>query len=155
MISRRTRGSTCRKLFRAAQVNFAGDGMHVHTAASVAYMGPQGVLALLLDDDRNIGTDFAGNGFSREMEIRRSRNAQLYGAGNCFEFPVAVRAGVSLNGDAAGGRMRLHIICRALNLDVAAGGIRFDSPTGLSDANDARHGIDDYIALGIRNGYAS
>src|SRR6266481_4956973 len=134
MISRRTRGSTCRKLFRAAQVNFAGDGMHVHTAASVAYMGPQGVLALLLDDDRNIGTDFAGNGFSREMEIRRSRNAQLY---------------------AAGGRMRLHIICRALNLDVAAGGIRFDSPTGLSDANDARHGIDDYIALGIRNGYAS
>src|SRR5260370_17130932 len=113
MISRRTRGSDCRKLFRAAQVNFAGDGMHVHTAASVAYMGPQGVLASLLDDDRNIGTDFAGNRFSREMEIRRSRDAQLYRAGNCFKFPVAVRARVSLNGDATRGRMSLHILSPA------------------------------------------
>src|SRR6266446_457929 len=134
---------------------FAGDGMHVHAAASVAHMGPQGMLASLLDDDGNIGANLAGNRFRGEMEVRRSRDAQLDRAGDCFKFPVAVRARVSLNGDAARGRMSLNIICRAFNLDVATGGSGFDSPAGLSNANDARHGIYDYIALGIRNGHAS
>src|SRR6266446_6646476 len=114
-------------------MNFAGDGVHVHAAASVAHVGPKGMLALLLDDDGNIGANLAGNRFRGEMEIRRGRDPELYRAGNRFKFPVAVCARVSLNGDAARGRMRLHIICRALNLDVAAGGTRFDSPTGLSD----------------------
>jgi len=80
------------RLFRAAHANLARDGMHVHASATAAHVGPKRMLALFLDDDRNVGANLAGNRFRREMEIRRSRDAELYGAGCRFQFPVAVRA---------------------------------------------------------------
>ena len=80
--------------------------MHVHATAPAAHMGPQRMLALFLDDDRNICSNLAGNRFRGEMEIRRSRDTELYGAGNRFQFPVAVRARVSLNRDTARGGVR-------------------------------------------------
>src|SRR5882762_2921290 len=85
----------CTRLFRAAHANLARDGMHVHASATAAHVGPKRMLALFLDDDRNVGANLARNRFRREMEIRRSRDAELYGAGCRFQFPVAVRARVS------------------------------------------------------------
>src|SRR5882757_4576696 len=139
----------------AAHVNFARDGMHVHAATAVAHMGAQGMLALLLDDDRYVSTDFTRGCFGRKMEIRRSRDGELYCAGDRFQVPVGVGARVSLNGDASRGGMRLHVTGGTLNLDFAAGGFRFDAPARLSNANDTRHRIDDYVALGIRDVYTS
>src|SRR6202045_2461860 len=124
----------CTKLFRAADANLARDSMHVHASATAAHMGPKRMLALLLDDDRNVGANLAGDRFRREMEIGRSRNAELYGTGYRFQFPVAVRAWVSLHRNPSRGGLRLHVLCRALNLDFAAGVIRFDAPPRIGYA---------------------
>src|SRR5258708_34586115 len=99
--------------------------MHVHVATTVAHMGAQGMLALLLDDDRYVSTDFTRGCFRGKMEIRGSRDGELYRARDRFQFPVGVRARVSLNGDASRGGMRLHVTGGTLNLDFAAGGFHF------------------------------
>src|SRR6266853_512937 len=139
----------------AAHVNFARHSMHVHAATTVAHMGAQGMLALLLDDDRYVSTDFTRGCFRGKMEIRGSRDGELYCAGNRFQFPVTVRARVSLNRDATRGGVCLHITSRALNFNFATGGIRFDASPRLSNANDPGQGTDDYVALGIGDVYAS
>src|SRR5260370_11083774 len=102
--------------------------MHVHAPATAAQVGPKRMLALLLDDDRDVGANLSGDRFRRKMEIRRIRDAELYGTGYRFQFPVSVRACVSLYRIPSRGCMRLHVLCRALNLHFAAGGIRFDAP---------------------------
>src|ERR1700682_6805726 len=109
----------CTRLFRAADANLARDSMHVHASATAAHVGPKRMLALLLDDDRDVGANLAGDRFRREMEIRRSRDTEVNGAGCCFQFPVAVRAWVSLHGNPSRGGTRFHVLCRALNLDFA------------------------------------
>src|SRR6266852_3144747 len=119
----------------AAHVNFARDGMHVHAATAVAQMGAQGMLALLLDDDRYVSTDFTRGCFGGKMEIRGSRDGELYCARNRFQFPVGVGARVSLNGDASRGSMRLHVTGGTLNLDLAAGGGELRVAHDLFDAH--------------------
>src|SRR5258708_19404615 len=103
--------------------------MHVHASAAAAHVGPKRMLALLLDDDRNVGANLAGDRFRREMEICRSRDAELYGTGYRFQFPVAVGARISLHGKAPRDRMRLHIICPPLNLHFAPPRISLNSPS--------------------------
>src|SRR3989442_3260937 len=133
-------------LFGAGHANFARDGMHVHASAAAAHVGPKRMLALFLDDDRNVGANLAGDRFRREMEIRRSRDAELNGTGYRSKFPVAVGTGISLDGNTSRGRMRLHVACRALNLDFPTGCIRFDSPSGIRYANDARKSVHAHVA---------
>src|SRR6266699_3425523 len=93
--------------------------------------------------------NFTGDRFRREMEIRRSRDVELYSAGYRFQFPVAVSAGVSLHGNPSRGGMRLHVFCDALNLDFAAAGIRFDAPSRMGYANNAGEGVHAHIAPSV------
>src|SRR6267378_5377740 len=143
------------RLFRAADANLARDSMHVHASATAAHVGPKRMLALFLDDDRNVGANLARNRFRREMEIRRSRDAELYGPGCRFQFPVAVRARVSLHGNPSRGGTGFHVLCRALNLDFAAGSIRFDTASRIGYANEARKGVHTHIAPSVRDRHTS
>src|SRR2546430_12698708 len=122
-------------LFRAAHANFARDGMHVHAAATTAYVGPKRMLALFFNDDRNIGANLAGDRFRREMEIRRGRYAQLNCTGYCPKFPVVVRAWISLHENASRGCMCLHVFCCPMNLDFATGGLLIVSSPGKRATN--------------------
>src|SRR2546429_223446 len=145
----------CTSLFRAGHSNFARDGMHVHASATAAHVGPKRMLALFLDDDGNVGANLAGDRFRRKMEIRRSRDAELNGTGYRSKFPVAVGTWISLYGNTSRGRTRLHVTCRALNLDFATGCIRFDSPPGMRDANVARQGVHAHVAPSVRDRHTS
>src|SRR5882762_9315471 len=145
----------CTRLFRAAHANLARDGMHVHASATAAHVGPKRMFALFLDDDRDVGANLAGDRFRREMEIRRSWDAELNGTGHRSKFPIAVDTWISLDGNTSRGRMRLHVACRALNLDFATGCIRFDSPSGIRYANDARKSVHAYVAPSVRNRHTS
>src|ERR1700675_2139642 len=129
--------------------------MHVHASATAAHVGPKRMLALLLNDDGNVGANFAGDCFGGKMEIRRSRDAEMHGTRNCFQFPMAVRAWIALDGNAPRGRMRLHVTCRTLNLDFTACGIRFDSPAGVGNENDTRNGVHANVAASVRDRYTS
>ena len=99
---KRQRGEIPRlTLVGAANADLAGDCMYFDAATPAPQVGPKRMFALFFDDDGNVCADFAGNCFRREAEIRGGRNAQLHGSRNGFEIPVTVRAGISLNGDAA------------------------------------------------------
>src|SRR6266850_692794 len=142
-------------LFGAGHANFARDGMHVHASATAPHVGPKRMPALFLDDDRNVGANLAGDRFRREMEIGRSRDAELNGTGHRPKLPVAVGTWISLDGNTSRGRIRFHVACRALNLDFATGCIRFDSPPGIRYANDPRKSVHAHVAPGVRNRHAS
>src|SRR5437016_4639634 len=129
--------------------------MHVYASATAAHVGPKRMLALFLDDDRNVGANLAGDRFCGEMEIRGSRDAELNGTGDCFQLPVAVGAWISLDGNASGGRKRLHVLCCTLNLDIATLGVCFDSSTGVENANDPRKGVHAHISPSARDGHTS
>src|SRR5258708_8144345 len=145
----------CTRLFRAADANLARNGMHVHASATAAHVGPKRMFALFLDDDRNVGANLAGDRFRREMEMRRSWAAVSYGPGCRFQFPVAVRGRVSLHRNSPRGGMRFHVLCRALNLDFAAGSIRFDTPPRIGYTNEARKGVHTHIAPSVRDRHTS
>src|SRR5260370_24425969 len=51
--------------------------------------------------------------------------------------------------------MRLHIICRALNLDFAARSICLYSPSRVGHANEARKGVHAHIAPSVRDRHTS
>ena len=89
----------CAELFRAADADFARDGVHVNASTTAAHVGSKRMFALLLDDDRNVGANLAGDRFRREMKIRGSRHAELYGTGYRFQFPIAVGAWNSFHGN--------------------------------------------------------
>jgi len=54
----------------------------------------------------------------------------LHGSRHRFQLPVAIGAGISLDGNTSGCRMRLYITRRAFNFDFATGGIRLNSTAG-------------------------
>ena len=55
------------RALQAGYADLAGDRMHFHATATAAHMGSKGMLALLLDNDGNVGTNFTGCCFRREM----------------------------------------------------------------------------------------
>ena len=51
--------------------------------------------------------------------------------------------------------MRFHIVCRALNIDIAACSTRFDTPSRIRNAKDARDGVHVDITPDFRDGHTS
>ena len=88
------------------------------------------MFALFLNHDGNVSANLAGDGFRRKVEIRGRRNAELHGSRHRFQLPVAIGAGIPLDGNTSGCRMRLYIARRAFNFDFATGSIRLNSTTG-------------------------
>src|SRR5260370_36406478 len=102
-------GANASRALQAGYADLTRDGMHFHAAAAAAHMGSKGMLALLLDNDGNVGANFAGGCFRRKMQIRRGGDTQLHSARNRLQIPVAVGAGIALNRDQAGDRMRFNV----------------------------------------------
>ena len=75
--------------------------MDIHSSAAAAHVGSKRMFALFLDDNGNVGANLTGDGFRREVKIRGRWHAELHGAGHGFQFPVAVSARITLNGNAA------------------------------------------------------
>src|ERR1700686_4478260 len=110
------------------------------------------MLALLFDYHGNVSFDFAGDGVGGEMEIGVGRNAEVHGAGSGLEIPITGRAGIALDVDAAGRRLRFHIAGGAFDADRAAGSGSFDAPAGFGDLRGTGKRADADIAFDIGNG---
>src|SRR5881398_1847669 len=89
------------------------------------------------------------------MEIRRCRDGELHNARRRFQFPIIVGARIALDENATGGRVRLHVVRCALNVDIAACGARFDTPSRTGNAKDARDGAHVDIAVDFRDRHTS
>ena len=50
-------------------MNFAGGRMHFDAPPAIAHAGPKGMFPLLLDYDRDVRANFAGNGFRGEVKV--------------------------------------------------------------------------------------
>src|SRR5438034_10974094 len=135
--------------------NFARDSMDVYAPATTPHMSAKGMFALLLDDDGDVRANLARDGFRREVEVRRGGNAELYTARCCFQLPIVLAARMALHRDATRGCVRLHIVCRALNVDIAARGIRFDTPSRIGNTNDARDGVHLHVAPNFQDRHTS
>src|SRR5207245_7994587 len=114
--------------------------MDVYAPATTPHMSAKGMFALLLDDDGDVRANLARDGFRREVEVRRGGNAELYTARCCFQLPIVLAARMALHRDATRGCVRLHIVCRALNVDLAASGISFGTASRIGNTNDTRAG---------------
>src|SRR5207245_8907237 len=111
--------------------------------------------ALLLDDDGDVGANFTGGGFGGEMQVGGCWDGKLHAARNRFQLPVTIGAGIALHGNASGSGMSLHVICRALNINFAAGGFCFDTAAWFGDSNDAGNSVDDHVTPSVRDGDAA
>src|SRR5260370_33454863 len=132
-----------------AEAISAGDGVDFDAAAAGPDACAERMFALLFDDDGNVGLDFAGDGVGGEMEIRVGRNAELHGAGSGLEIPIAGRAGIALDVDAAGCGVRFHVARRAFDAHGAAGGGSFDASARRGDLRGAGKRADADIPLDV------
>src|SRR5213082_2974365 len=89
------------------------------------------------------------------MEIRRGRDGELHNARGRFQFPIIVGARIALDENAPGGRVRLHIVRCALNVDITACSTCFDAPSRTGNAKDARDGANVDIAVDFRDRHTS
>src|ERR1700680_772826 len=67
-----------------AHPDFAGHRMYFHAAAAATQVSPARMFALFFNHYGDVGSDFAGNRFSREMEIRSRGNVQLHSSRDGF-----------------------------------------------------------------------
>src|SRR5256885_3589271 len=93
----------------------AGDGADFDTAAGSADMGAKRMLVLVFDDDRNIGANFAGNGFGGEMETGVFWNGNFDAAGCGLEMPVRVAGGIAGDFNSTGSAAGLDVVIGADN----------------------------------------
>src|SRR5260370_30929873 len=114
-------GASASRALQAGYADLTRDGMHFHAAAAAAHMGSKGMLALLLDNDGNVGANFAGGCFRRKMQIRRGGDTQQHSARNRLQIPLAVCGGIALKQEPAGDHIRFQLIIRALVFTLSPG----------------------------------
>ncbi len=117
-----------------------GDGADFDAAAGSADVGAEGVLVLIFDDDGEIGTDLARDGFGGEMEAGVPGNGDFNAAGSGFEVPIAIAGGITGDFNAAGGGVGFDVVAGTSDGDRAACGVGFDAPAGGFDIDGAGDG---------------
>src|SRR5262249_7320450 len=142
-------------LFRALHFDGARDGVNLDAATAIAHAGAERVLSLFFNHERNLRTDLAAYGAGGKMEAGARGHRYINGAGNSFEVPIVIAAGIAFDGHATRGGVGLYVAVRIADAHRAAGSVRVHTPARLSYLNVSGDRMRKNVSFGVRDNHAA
>jgi len=119
----------------AAQINPAAHCVHFHTPRRIAYMRPQRMPTLLLDNHRDTGANPSRRRFRRQQETGIMGHIDLHRSRYGLQVPQPVARRIPRDIDRSGNQVHFQIIVRALDFHRPARRRRFHSIPRLLNPN--------------------